>query len=119
MTKIKGTLHEDHFAFWIKCRSNHIRMRNFWTKVVEKLETHILCSINILFYKNHAVDEITWKKVCTTGHATQGNMGHAHCMLGIWVWRGPSCCVCSTVYCISAVVTQHIKSVALLKLVTF
>jgi len=35
------------------------------------------------------------------------------------VWREPSRCVWSTIYCISAVVTQHIKSVALLQLVTF
>ena len=34
-------------------------------------------------------------------------------------WRGPSLCVWSTIYYISAVATQHIKSVALLQLVTF
>jgi hypothetical protein len=33
--------------------------------------------------------------------------------------REPSRCVCSTIHYISAVVTQHIKSVALLQLVTF
>ena len=36
-----------------------------------------------------------------------------------YIWRQPSCCVWSTIYYISAVVTQHINSVALLQLVTF
>jgi hypothetical protein len=38
----------------------------FQTKVVEKLETHILCSIT-LFFKNRTVYEIMWKSVVERG----------------------------------------------------
>jgi hypothetical protein len=36
----------------------------FQTKVVEKIKTHILCSITFF---NHVVYEIIWKKYCRTG----------------------------------------------------
>ena len=37
----------------------------FETKVVEKLETHILCSIT--FFSNRAVCEIMWKNIVDRG----------------------------------------------------
>jgi len=33
----------------------------FQTKVVEKIKTHILCSVIFFFLENRAVYEITWK----------------------------------------------------------
>jgi len=38
----------------------------YQTKVVEKLETHLLCSITI-FFENRAVCEIIWKNVVERG----------------------------------------------------
>jgi hypothetical protein len=43
------------------------------TKVVEKIETHILCSI-IFFYSFRLL-------YCRAGQATDDSMAHAHCML--------------------------------------
>jgi len=54
----------------------------FQTKVVEKIKTHILCSVT--FFKkieNRAVYEIMWKNFVEREQATDGNMAHAHCML--------------------------------------
>ena len=36
-------------------------MRNVSDKVVEKIETHILCSLT--FFRNSAVYEITWENI--------------------------------------------------------
>ena len=45
----------------------------FQTKVVEKIKTHILCSVTF-FFENGAVYEIMWKKYCRAGQATDDNM---------------------------------------------
>jgi len=39
----------------------------FQTKVVEKLKTHILCSITLLFFFNRAVYGIRWKNIVQWG----------------------------------------------------
>jgi len=52
----------------------------FQKKVVEKLETHILCSITFFFRKWCCL----WnnvEKYRTAGQATDDNMAHAHCMV--------------------------------------
>ena len=53
----------------------------FQTEVLEKIKTHILCSVTFLFSENRAVCEIMWKKYCRAGQATDDNMAHAHCVL--------------------------------------
>jgi hypothetical protein len=60
MTRIKGASCEDQYAFSIISRSILLRMKNISDKVVEKLETHILCSITF-FFENRSVYEIMWK----------------------------------------------------------
>jgi hypothetical protein len=50
----------------------------FQTAVVEQIKTHIWCSK--LFSKNRVVFEITWKKYCRAGQATDDNKTHAHWM---------------------------------------
>jgi hypothetical protein len=32
----------------------------FQTKVVQKIKTHILCSVTFFYFENHAVYEIMW-----------------------------------------------------------
>jgi hypothetical protein len=44
----------------------------FQTKVVEKIKTHILCSVMLFRYSC---------RLCRVGQATDDNMVHAHCML--------------------------------------
>jgi len=41
-------------------------------KVVQKIKTHVLCSINFCPQKSRAVDEKMWKK-SRVGEATDGN----------------------------------------------
>jgi hypothetical protein len=53
----------------------------FQTKVVQEIKTHILCSVSLFLFENHAVYEIMWKNNGTAGEVTDGSMAHAHCML--------------------------------------
>jgi len=52
----------------------------FYTKVVEKIKTHILCLINF-FNENHVVCEINGEKCSTAREAADDNTAHVHCML--------------------------------------
>ena len=51
----------------------------FQTKAVEKIKTHIFCSIT--FFENRAVYEIMWKKYWRAWQATYDNIAHVLCML--------------------------------------
>jgi len=54
-------------------------MRNIQKNFVQKVRSHIVCSIS--FLENLAVYEIKWEKRGTAGQATGDSMAHAHCML--------------------------------------
>ena len=49
----------------------------FQTKFVEKIETHIVCSITIFFFENIAMYEIMWE-TDKAGQPTDGKMAHAY-----------------------------------------
>ena len=51
----------------------------FRTKVVEKIKTHILCSVTFFRKSYRLWDNV--EKYCRAGQATVDNMAHAHCML--------------------------------------
>jgi hypothetical protein len=51
MTRITGTLHEDQYTF-IYLAQFSLHWKIFHTGVVEKIKTHILCSIMSLFQKS-------------------------------------------------------------------
>ena len=53
------SLHADQHTFFIITLSFLLRMRNVSDKVVEKIKTHILCSVK--FFDSRAVYEIMWK----------------------------------------------------------
>jgi hypothetical protein len=55
------------------------------TKVVEKLETHILCSIT--FFRRSCILWHNVENVCRAGLATDDNMAHAHCMLDAYGYK--------------------------------
>jgi len=63
--KNKGYLHEDQYTFFIKSRSFLLRMRN-QTKVVEKIETHILFSVTVFYKKSCRLWENV-EKYCRAG----------------------------------------------------
>jgi hypothetical protein len=52
----------------------------FHSKFVEKLKTHILCSVT--FLENRAVYGTMWN-IITAEQATYDNMAHAHCKLDV------------------------------------
>ena len=61
------------FLDWEKCH----------TKVVEKIKTHILCSVTFCAKLCRLWDNV--EKYCRCGQATDDNMAHAHFMLVTWV----------------------------------
>ena len=54
----------------------------FQTKVIEKIKTHILCSISFFVLKKYRLWD-TVEEYCRAGQATDENMAHAHCVLDI------------------------------------
>jgi hypothetical protein len=56
-------------------------MRNVPDKVVEKLETHILCSVT--FLEDHAVYEITWKDIVMLDGALM--IIYGACTFACWI----------------------------------
>ena len=52
----------------------------FQKNVVEKIKTHILCTIT--FFLNRVVYEIMWKNIAEPKGATDDNMAHSHFTLG-------------------------------------
>jgi hypothetical protein len=55
-------------------------MRNISDKSVDKIKTHILCSV-IFFSENRSVYELMWEKYCTAGQVTDDNTANVHRML--------------------------------------
>jgi len=60
----------------------------FQVKFVEKIRTHILCSVmcpnNVPFMRYRYCGKILW---CITGHRWQNNNMHSLCMLDIWGYK--------------------------------
>jgi hypothetical protein len=56
----------------------------FQTKVVEKIKTHVLCSV--LLYKILPFVKNV-ETYCRAGKATDDNMAHAHCMLDTYGYK--------------------------------
>jgi hypothetical protein len=71
---------KNNIYFLIYLTKFFLEWEMFQTNVVEKIKTHILCSITFSFQKSCTL----WgnvEKYCTAGQATDNNMAHAHCML--------------------------------------
>jgi hypothetical protein len=60
LTTITGTLHIDQYIFWSHLAQFFLEWEMFQTKVVQKIKTHILCSVNFP-PENLAVYEIMWE----------------------------------------------------------
>jgi hypothetical protein len=81
LTRITGTLREDQYIFLIIYHSVLLRMRNVSGETLEKIKTHILCSVTI-FRKSRRLWNIV-EKYSRAGDATDENMGRALCTLDI------------------------------------
>jgi len=82
LTIITGFLHEALYTFMIISRSIILRMRNISYKLVEKMKTHIVCSITFFFRKSC----LLWHNVGICGTAKQATNDNTTwlCMLDNW-----------------------------------
>jgi hypothetical protein len=60
-------------------------MRNVSDTFVEKIKTHILCSVTFFRHSCRLGDNV--EKYCIAVQATGDNMAHAHCMLNIFGYK--------------------------------
>ena len=79
-TRITGSLHEDSLHLWQYLAKFVIEWEMFETKVVEKIRTHILCSITF-FRKPHRLWDNTKYGGDWGGNKWRHNMAHTRCML--------------------------------------
>jgi hypothetical protein len=61
-------------------------MRNASGKILGKIKTHILCSVNFLS-ENRAVCEIILENIVVAEQATDGNMVHVHCVIDDYSYK--------------------------------
>ena len=67
LTRINSTLQEDQNTFLITPHSIFLESEIFQTKAVEKIKTHILCSVTFFFLENLAIYEKMWKNIVERG----------------------------------------------------
>ena len=75
MTRITGTLLKDQYPFSIIPHSGLLKNGNFLDKIVEKIKTHILCSVTFFF--NRDAYEIMWKNIVERGRLKMTIWGYA------------------------------------------
>jgi len=66
--------------FWSYLSEFFLEWEMFHTKVVDKIKTHILCSVTFFFKLCHLYSNM--EKYSTARQATEDNMAHAHFTLG-------------------------------------
>jgi hypothetical protein len=90
--RIQGTLHEDQYTCLSYLAQFFLEREMFQTKVVEKIKTHILGSVNFIF-ENLTLYEIMWKNTVEPGtiHRTTWRMRIACCIS--WAINTLSDCV--------------------------
>ena len=76
-TYIVYCVHNIHF--WSYLPQLFLEWEMFRTKAVQKIKTHILCSVTFFRKSCRLWDNV--EKYCRAGQATDGNMAHARCML--------------------------------------
>ena len=69
--------------FWSYLAHFFLEWEMFQTNVVEKIKTHILCSVTFFLKSCRLRDNM--EKYCRAEQATDDNMAHAHCMLNTLV----------------------------------
>ena len=82
MTRITSTLHEKQCTFLIISRWILLTMRYVSDKSCRENQNTRVVFSNFIFFENHSVYEIMWKKYCRAGQVTDDIMAHAHFTLG-------------------------------------
>jgi hypothetical protein len=77
-----GSSDEDQYTFLIISRSDLLKMKMFQTRVVENINSHILCSVT--FLKHHAIYEIMWKNIV---QPDRPQMAIWHMCIACWVTK--------------------------------
>jgi len=75
--KMTGTSHENLYIFMIISRQILLKMRSVSPHILEKIKTHIICSITFL----PKIVPFVRQKFVRTGQAQNDNTVHALCML--------------------------------------
>ena len=84
--------------FWSYLAQFFLEWEMFRTKVVQKIKTHILCSVTLSRKSYRLWDNV--EKYCREGQATDDNTAHAHCMLNDSRYKH-ALRICNT-YCFSS-----------------
>ena len=66
-------------SFWSYLAQYFLEWEVLQMKVVEKIKTHILCSV--FFFRNSYRLSDNVEKYCRAGQTTDDSMVHVHCML--------------------------------------
>ena len=67
--------------FWSYLAYFFLEWEMFQTKFVEKIKTHILCSVTFFFLRKSCRLWGIVEKYSRAGQATDDNMAYAHCVL--------------------------------------
>jgi len=100
--------------YWSYLALFFLEWEMFQTKVVEKIKTHVLCSVKFLFFLIHAVYEIIWNNIVERGRPqmamwrmwiacsiTKATNTHPECIILLFLWtngctKAPQCYVTRT-----------------------
>ena len=99
-----GILRETSIHFWSYLAQFFLEWEMFHTKVVQKIKTHILCSVTF-FPENRAVYEIMWKNIVQRGRA---QMAIWRMRIACWIPKAKNTLRIRTTYCASVLCYTHV-----------
>ena len=77
---------EDQYTFLIISRSVLLGIRNVPKKCVEKIKTHMLCSVTYSFFEKRAFYNTMWNNIVEPGRPEMTKV-HGTCMLDTKVYK--------------------------------
>jgi hypothetical protein len=99
LKRIRDTLHEDQYTFFIIYSSFLPGMRNIWDKFCRENQNTLFIFNNFFFFRKSCILWDNVEKYCRSWQATDDNMTHAHFKLGTYDYRH-TLRICNT-YCFS------------------
>jgi len=95
-----GTSHADRYTFFSYLAESFLKLELFHTKAVEKIKTHILCSITFFSPENRTVYDIMWKNIVRRGRS---QMAIWRMRISCWVTKpADTHSTCNTDSCFTA-----------------
>ena len=67
--------------FWLYLAQFFLEWKMFQSEVVEKIWTHILCSITFFFFRSSCFSWANVEEYCRARQATDNSMAHVHCIM--------------------------------------